>query len=240
LFDLVLVGSNYDQEGPVTWGGGGTAGATAYGPPFLHRAAVDLRFAGGMATGHRIPTKVDWSTARSSARGGTRGAPVTLGAEEMDDDTLELTVAVRGVQQLYGADFVLRYDPERLRPIDALAAEPGIQAAPGAAWGADPYIAVNTVDRGQHALRFAVSRRRPDQPLAGDVVVATAKFRLLGDSADGAYGLERVRLADRLGRPIDARWNGLDVSPLPGWGSLLQRLFLPWNSRAVGAPGGRR
>jgi hypothetical protein len=209
LFDLVMVGANYDQSGPGAWGGSSAV-----------QSRVD---AAGTAA------RIDWSSVRTLSRGSPRGAPVVLEAEGLDDDTLTLAVTARGVAQLYGADFVLRYDPARLRPIDALAGEPGIQAEPGAAWGSDAYTAVNLADRASHELRFAASLRQPEQPLSGDVVIATVQFRVLGDDAEGAYGLDRVRLADRDGQPIGASWTGIEA--LPDIGSLIRSLFLPWNGR---------
>ncbi|MCE7938792.1 MAG: hypothetical protein DYG90_09480, partial [Chloroflexi bacterium CFX6] len=151
---------------------------------------------------------------------------VALQADAPSDSTVVVEVRARDVEGLYGADFTLDYDPERLKPIDALPQEPGIQAEPGAVWSDDMYVAVNTVDRQAHHVRFVASLRRPAAPLAGDVVIATVRFRAVGEDALGAFGLVGARLSDRLGQPIGARWTGRDI--VPDGAAPVERIYLPF------------
>ncbi len=209
LFDLVMVAANYDLTGPVRWGQSSSAATVQDAPP-AGRPASD----GGPDAGALV----------MPAGGVARG--VTLQADAPSDSTVVVEIRARSVEGVYGADFTLDYDPERLKPIDALPQEPGIQAEPGAVWSDDMYVAVNAVDREQHRVRFAASLRRPADPLAGDVVIATVRFRAVGEDPLGAFGLVAARLSDRAGRPIGAHWTERDI--VPDGAGPVERIYLPF------------
>jgi hypothetical protein len=77
--------------------------------------------------------------------------------------------------------------------------------------------------------RFAASRLKPADPVRGDVVVAEMAFRALSADTDGAVVIAGATLSDERGRPLDVRWDGLDLLRL-------FRGFLPAVSTGLGQP----
>ncbi|MCB0217180.1 MAG: hypothetical protein KDH92_11120 [Chloroflexi bacterium] len=201
IFDLVLVGSNYDKAGPLEWALPGSQ-ASAEAP--------------------RLPFLRP--TALPSA------APVTLQERILDDQTVAVDLVLRTDRALYGADLSLRYDASKVEPLPA---ETGgkLRAEPGKAWGANVFIARNTVDTANQRVRFAASLQRPAEPFTGEVVLATLRFRVIGNSADGAFRFESAKLADPQGRSIDPTQAGVGVGE-PGLIAPRERtIYLPYALR---------
>ncbi|MCE7938533.1 MAG: DUF11 domain-containing protein [Chloroflexi bacterium CFX6] len=216
LFDLVLVGSNYRKTGPLPWTTKGTVSEADTAP---------------------APASIDWDRLRLAARGDAGGAPLGLDAVLTDDGNLEVRVTARRMEALYGADFTMGYDPERLKVVDALTSVPGVQIQPGEAWGPAPFIPLNDVDRQASEIRFAASLLKPAPPLSGDVVIATVTFEVLGADPAGAFALTSVKLSDPLAGRIAVTWRGADIAPELEPGALTERIYLPVAHRA--ATGGR-
>jgi hypothetical protein len=200
LFDLVMVGSNYGVVGPTAWGTDLTAAPGA--PDLADRP-------GGL------------SALRRETHGPADGAPLSLGAPVQDEDVLRVPIVVRGTDGLYGVDVGLTYDPAKLRPVDQVGDEPGMQIAPGDAWASpEGFVVRNEVRQREGQVAFVASRLRPATEVSGDVVVAEAVFRVVEPDVDDAYMLTRAVLADARGSPLDVRWTGVDIHKLV-------RLFLP-------------
>jgi len=222
LFDLVMVGSNYRKGGPIRWDLKGAATQAASEP------AEEAPDGAPRPTTAQAPRPtIDWPKVELKPQGVAGGAPVALEATAQDDGTLVVEVTARKMDRLFGADFTLRYDPERLKVVDALPSDPGIQIQPGSAWGPSPFIPLNEADRDTSEVRFAASLLKPAEPLSGDVVLATVTFELLGGDPKDAYALTSVKLADPLGGRIDVEWTGADIVPTLDRPALGERLYLP-------------
>jgi hypothetical protein len=199
LFDLVLVGNNYGKSGPVSWVGGGQLLARG-GPPALPAA--------------------DFGARRVAEHGAAGAAPVLLQTRRLSEDEIAVDVVVHEVERLYGAELVLAYDPKRVLVVDALE-QGGLQILPGEIWtaGGAGFVARNAVDPEAGSIHFAAGLLDPAEPLTGDFVVATARFKVLGENAAGAYQLTSVRLANRHDQQtneIKVRWSGFDIFPFRG------------------------
>ena len=192
LLDLVMVGSNYGVSAPVPWAAPWpSASSTGFvgGAPLVNAFALPL-----------------------STHGAASGAPVDMPSRMLSEDTIEVDLVVQDAAELYGVDVVLAYDTDRLELVDQDDAEPGIQIRPGAMWTEhESFIARNASDTDRGEIRFAASLVRPEEPLAGTARVATVTFRVLdGDYAD-AYRLTNVRLSRSNGRPLGAKWSGVEI-----------------------------
>jgi hypothetical protein len=213
LFDLVLVGTNYGTEGPTAWG--------PYG--------VSSHPAGG--TGPEAVRAPDVAALPRSMRGPEDGTPLTLAAAPGQDGSYTVDVTARRVRGLYGAEVTLAYDPSKVEVLDA-SDKVGIQVQPGEAWltGGNAFIPVNRVDPAKGQIQFSATLTNPSEPLDGDVVIATVRFRPLdGGSGAGAIALTGAQLAGKWpAGAIPARWEGVDVIPLIDIGTLGNKLYLPW------------
>jgi hypothetical protein len=192
LLDLVMVGSNYGVSAPVPWAAPWpSASSTGFvgGAPLVNAFALPL-----------------------STQGAPSGAPVDMPSRMLGEDTIEVELVVQDAAELYGVDVVLAYDTDRLELVDQDDAEPGTQIRPGAMWTEhESFIARNASDTDRGEIRFAASLVRPEEPLAGTARVATVTFRVLdGDYAD-AYRLTNVRLSRSNGRPLGAKWSGVEI-----------------------------
>jgi len=216
LFDLVMVGSNYGRHGPLPWTGDQTA--------------VDAANAGdavaSIAKADRVPV-----SAMPAVRFGRAGDPaVAAVADASEDGEVVVKVIARGVEQLYGADFALSFDPAALRVQDADPERSGVQVAPGAIWSdGAAFVARNQVDSDLGSIRFAASRLQPAEPVSGDVVLATVTFRPMDPEAGNAYALSDVRLSDPRGNSIRPAWSGVDPRGV-------QRIYLPHASLLWAGP----
>jgi hypothetical protein len=211
LFDLVLVGTNYGSDGPVPWGPVGIAS---------HPAAESQEL------------DVDVAGLRRTWRGDEAGSLLGLVSRPSQDGTLAVDVTVRKVHGLYGAEVALAFDPTKVEIIDSLD-KPGLQVLPGDVWqgGGSSFIPVNKVDP-KGRIEFSASRLNPAEPVDGDVVVATIRFRVKdGGDGKGAIALTHAVLADMAGGDIPARWEGVDILPLIDVGNLVRKAFLPWLTR---------
>jgi len=99
-----------------------------------------------------------------------RFAPPAL--ELMPDAQGTVDILVENVQNLYGLEFQLAFDPNIIEVIDADPDEEGVQIKP-ADWWKDGFVAVNNVDNGSGRIDFAATLLRPALPASGNRVAAT-------------------------------------------------------------------
>ena len=119
---------------------------------------------------------------------------------------------------LYGADVMLQFDPDKVSVVDAYPDMAGVQMQPGELWtdGDAGYIPVNTVDAAQGTARFVASLKLVP-PATGDHVLFSITFRAKTSAgAAGAYALRNVQLASKSGIRIPVRWAGVDIYPFDG------------------------
>jgi len=114
--------------------------------------------------------------------------------------SLQVPVSVRNVQELYGVDFTVTFDPELVQVQDEDPALPGIQASLGEFL--DPGLLLfNNADNEAGTLHFAMSQYNPSEPKSGEGVILVITF--LGiTQGEMQLEVEEVQLANRLGEEI--------------------------------------
>jgi len=87
------------------------------------------------------------------------------------------TVAIVGenVQDLYGLEFHLTFDPNIVEVVDADTVHEGIQIIP-ADWWADGFVAVNRADNINGRIDFAATLLGSASPIYGDQVIVAITF----------------------------------------------------------------
>jgi hypothetical protein len=116
-----------------------------------------------------------------------------------------------GVQDLYGLEVHLSFDPSLVEVLDADADAPGVQLA-AADWLAGAFVAVNQADNAAGRIDFAATLLNPAEPVSGDHVFATFTLRARG-AGSGVLHIEEAILATRDGVVIASSWRDgkLDV-----------------------------
>jgi hypothetical protein len=116
--------------------------------------------------------------------------------------TVVVVLRVEGVQNLYGAQADLHFDPSRLNAQDADPEAEGIQSALGSFLSPD-FVVVNEVDNKAGTLRLAFTQMAPNPPVGGNGDLATVTFEGIS-SGEATLTLEEVILADVDGQKINA------------------------------------
>lgn len=86
-------------------------------------------------------------------------------------------VQVTGATGVYGADFKLSYDPQTFEVVNA---DDGTPVNIGSFFGDNPNFALqNTADTVAGNIDYALTLVKPAQPVSGDGIIGTIKFRAL-------------------------------------------------------------
>jgi hypothetical protein len=121
-------------------------------------------------------------------------------------EVVQLPVSVRNVQDLYGLDFILKFDPALVQVEDADPSRPGIQAVLGSFL--DPGLLLfNTGDNNAGTFHFAMSQYNPSQPKSGAGIVLVITFRGV---AEGESPLTIIKLQLASGEAIEIPSTGID------------------------------
>jgi hypothetical protein len=118
-----------------------------------------------------------WPEAVATAQGGDvnlRPEPLSLGLTPDAQGTV--TIVLENVQDLYGMEFHLAFDPNVVQVEDADPAREGVQIEP-ADWWKDGFVAVNQADNLSGQIDFAATLLNPARPVSGDRAVAGITFR---------------------------------------------------------------
>ena len=131
--------------------------------------------------------------------------------------TIQVPVYIRGVQELYGVDLTLEFDPDVVQVIDQDPAMEGIQVSLGKFL--DPGLLLfNIADNEEGTIRFTMSQYNPSEPKSGEGILLLISFEGLTESKTNLE-VTSVSLATREGAEIASR--GLEnslavVSGAPG------------------------
>ena len=85
-------------------------------------------------------------------------------------------VEVRNVDNLFGADLILGFDPDLLEVVDSAPASPGVQITPGDLL-ASGQLMVNQADNSLGRIEFVVTLLGTQSPVSGDGILASVTFR---------------------------------------------------------------
>ena len=125
------------------------------------------------------------------ARPAAAAAPtVVLGGAVLEvaaGQTEPLSVTVADVQDLYGLEIHLRFDPAVVQVADADPSKDGIQVAAGDFLSAD-FVAQNQADNQAGSIDYAVTQVNPNEPRSGSGTLLVIRFQ--GGAAGGASPLE--------------------------------------------------
>lgn len=126
------------------------------------------------------------------------------------NQVLDLVVEIENVEDLYGFDVWVTYDPAVVEVVDANPSQDGIQASLGLLM--DPgFVVLNIADNTVGRLQFAMTQLNPSEPKSGEGVLVV--FKLRGKQA-GSSALEIIRsdLSRRDGTAIPATTAGGQVT----------------------------
>ena len=115
---------------------------------------------------------------------------VVLGSAVLEvaaGQTEPLSVTVTDVQDLYGLEIHLRFDPAVVQVADADPGRDGIQVAAGDFLSAD-FVAQNQANNQAGSIDYAVTQVNPNEPRSGSGTLLVIRFQ--GGAAGGASQLE--------------------------------------------------
>ena len=137
--------------------------------------------------------------------GGDEGAVISLvgvPSEAELGEIFEVEVVATGVEDLYGAELHLRYDPLTLEVIDAR--DEAAEKVRDGSLLTVRFTAQNQVDPTTGRIDYAVAQMPPTQGASGDGSLARIRFRTIGVGS-GSVELDEVLLASSRGEAIV--WN---------------------------------
>jgi hypothetical protein len=115
--------------------------------------------------------------------------------------TVPLPVSVADIQDLYGIEFHLRFDPAVVQVADADPSTSGVQVAEGDFLSAD-FVAQNEVDNQAGTIDYAVTQVNPNEPRSGGGTLLTIPFQGVGAGRTSQLEVEAVILTTRDGDVI--------------------------------------
>ena len=139
------------------------------------------------------------SLAQDPAPVEVRVAPSTIQAAR--GGQIEIAVEVVEVQDLYGFDVILTFDPAVVQVVDADPLLDGVQVSLGTLL--EPGFAVrNTADNAAGRLQFAMTQLNPSEAKSGTGTLIVVKFEGQQVDASAPLTLEKAQLAQRDGIEI--------------------------------------
>lgn len=126
--------------------------------------------------------------------------------------TLDMTVEVENVTNLYGIEWTLTFNPNLLEVVDANPDKPGVQIATGGFF--PPNVEdTNVVENGM--ITYIVARVEPNPAVSGSGALARITFRATG-SGESTIRFDEVTLTDRSGAGIGSDNKSAQIIVLAG------------------------
>lgn len=142
------------------------------------------------------------ATAFAEASATLRTDPQSLGLKPGETGTV--TIRASDVQNMYGVEFHLTFDPNIVEVVDADAAKPGAQIAQGD-WLKNSFVAVNKADNAAGKIDYGVTLLNPAPAVSGSGVIATITFKAKGNGTS-PLRIDKAILASRDGKEIKSAW----------------------------------
>ncbi len=120
--------------------------------------------------------------------------------------TQKVDILIGDVEQLFGVDLKVSFDPNVVEVVDADVNAPGVTVQPGNlpdVSGGQGLVQENTVDVATGTINYAAIRLAPAQPQDGSGIIASVTFKAIG-SGTTVIKLAAVALADATALPISA------------------------------------
>ncbi len=137
--------------------------------------------------------------------------------------TVQVPVSIRGVDGLYGVDFTLTFDPDRVQVEDADAAMEGVQAALGNFL--DPGLLLfNIADNQAGTLHFTMAQYNPSEAKSGSGILLVITFTGIAPG-ESPLTMSAVSLSNREGEEIPSR--GVNSSLVINEGAPTQAATFP-------------
>lgn len=144
-----------------------------------------------------------------------------------DERLLVVTVQLKGVADLYGAEIQLKYDPAQLKVRDEDPRLDGIQIAPGPLLAFDDrFVAVNHVDTQAGLINFVFTLLKPAPSINTDGVVAAVVFEIAGNGPFD-IGVAQAKLVSSALSAIPVTVTGLSLNGLPDLPAEPAKTLLP-------------
>jgi len=134
------------------------------------------------------------------AQDGTAQVGVFEPFEVAPNELVQVPISVRDVQNLYGVDLLLSFDPALVQVEDADPSSSGIQAGLGEFL--DPGLLLfNKADNTAGTYHFVMSQYNPSEPKTGEGVIVVITFRGIGEGVS-PLTVMGLKLASREGTEI--------------------------------------
>jgi hypothetical protein len=120
-----------------------------------------------------------WAAAQAQpgAPGGAVVGPMPREALVDAGETMSVTIEVRDVSALYGADVRLAFDPTYVEVVDADPSEPGVQVHLLSGFLTPDWVLRNQADNQDGTIWYAVAQMNPSKPVTGTGALADITFR---------------------------------------------------------------
>jgi hypothetical protein len=126
--------------------------------------------------------------------------------------TIEVTVQVENIANLYGVEMLITFDSNLLEVIDANPNLPGTQIAPGEFFRGG-FEGANSVTGG--TIDYAMQQVSPNPPSSGSGVLARISFRGIG-SGTANIRIEDLNMSNQAGQGIGAAIHGAQITVQAG------------------------
>jgi len=150
----------------------------------------------------------------SEAHAQQGGATVALNppaATLAPGEEIVIEVMVSEVENLYGFELHLSFDPALLEVMDADSGQGGIQAEVTDSFLKPEYVVQDTADNDDGKVDVAVMQLAPTEPASGSGVIARVTFKARA-SGEAAVNVDSVILADDKARRIDVTAQGAKLA----------------------------
>ncbi len=143
-----------------------------------------------------------WISTGVYAQDGTAQVGIYEQFEVAPNELVQVPISVRDVQDLYGVDLLLSFDPELVQVEDADPSSSGIQARLGDFL--DPGLLLfNKADNTAGTYHFVMSQYNPSEPKTGEGVILVITFRGVGEGVS-PLTVTGLKLASREGTEISS------------------------------------
>jgi len=121
-------------------------------------------------------------------------------------ELIQVEVRIVNVENLYGADVQLAFDPAVLKVIDADPNLPGVQVSPSDELLSPDWVIKNEADNEAGTVWYAVTQLNPSPAVSGTGALCTFQFSVVGEGAV-TVSID-PQLSTRLGEDIPAQGKG--------------------------------